>query len=74
MSAIEQQDVEMEPERCAAGRWLRASLHYSRQTASGGLARHRHRNAELQQQETLLTSTWFLLYLRADSGFSSLHM
>lgn len=46
MSAIEQQDVEIEPERCAAGSWRLARLHYSGQTASGGLERHDHRNTQ----------------------------
>lgn len=36
MSAIEQRDTEMEPERCTAGTLHLARLHYSRQTASGG--------------------------------------
>lgn len=39
MSAIEQQDAEIEPECCAAGSLHLARLHYSRQTASGGLHR-----------------------------------
>lgn len=44
MSAVEQQDVEIEPERCTAGSWQLARLHYSGQTASGGLERHQPRS------------------------------
>lgn len=56
MSAIEQQDVEIEPECCAAGSWQLARLHYSGQTASGGPERHQpQKHTMLRQQETLLT-------------------
>lgn len=46
MSAIEQQDTEIEPECYSAGSWPLARFHYSGQTASGGLERHHHRNAQ----------------------------
>lgn len=46
MSAIEQQDVEIEPERCTAGSSQLARLHYSGQTASGGLERYHRGNTQ----------------------------